>query len=305
MTEERKKFTDEIIAGFRNGAKEFFFTGLKSIGKTFTLLIFNFIKQNSIKTTYFNLEALNKEKDFIKIIIYESQTLFDNKEDWKDAFVLLKNKINDSKNFLRIILNLIQLLANKYMKKGIEYIIILDQIKFKKIEDNVYKDICSIREIVQNTKNLYLIGCCSLNYKGVKEILFFNFSKTKESPNINKIPKLIYINSSKFADKKENQVSNKYLNLFGDNLRFRNIENKLNPKIINLFLKKTKEKLLKFYVTHEFIQFEKIENIPVLNNFKQTTDFLDELNKIPFKYFEIFEKKNMFDFSCPLIKLVF
>ena len=102
MAEERRMFMNEVIAGFRSGLKEYFFTGLNSIGKTFTLLIFNFIKQNLIKTAYFNLEALKKEKDFIKIIIYESQNLFDNKEDWKEAFVLLKNHINDSKNFLRI-----------------------------------------------------------------------------------------------------------------------------------------------------------------------------------------------------------
>ena len=48
--------------------------------------------------------------------------------------------------------------------------------------------------------------------------------------------------------------------------------------------------------------FEKIENIPVLKSFEEKTNFLQELDKIPFKYFEIYEEKNMFDFSCPLIK---
>jgi len=94
--------------------------------------------------------------------------------------------------------------------------------------------------------------------------------------------------------------SNKYLNIFGNNPRFRNIETKLNSKIVNLFLKKTKEKFLEFYGLKDF--FEKIESIPVLKSFEQKTDFLQELDKIPLKYFEIYEEKNMFDFSCPLIK---
>jgi len=41
---ERMIFLDDILARFKNGKKEYFFTGLHSLGKTFTLLSFNFIK---------------------------------------------------------------------------------------------------------------------------------------------------------------------------------------------------------------------------------------------------------------------
>ena len=299
---ERRLFLDDILFEFKDGKKEYFFTGLHSIGKTFTLLAFNFIKQSAIKTAYFNLETLKKRKKFFEIIIYESQNLFDSKEEWENAFLSLKNKINDTKNFLRILFNLIKLLAEKYIKKDINYIIILDQIKFENVEDNEYKEINSIRDFVKNTNNLYLIGCCSINYKGVKEILFYNWTRTNEEPNEKKIPILNYINSWKFNNENTINNSNKYLNLLGNIPRFKNIETKLNSKIVNLFLKKTKEKFLKFYGLKNFLEFEKIENIPVLKSFDQKADFLQELDKIPFKYFEIYEDKNMFDFSCPLIK---
>ena len=163
---ERMIFLEDIITEFKGGKKEYFFTGLHSIGKTFTLLAFNFKKESSIKKAYFNLEALKKRKKFIEIIIYESQNLFDSKEEWKEAFILLLNTINDTRNFLRILLNLIKLITEKYIKKDIIYIIILDQIKFEHVGDNEYKDINSIRDFIKNTQNLYLIGCCSINYKG-------------------------------------------------------------------------------------------------------------------------------------------
>ena len=297
---ERMIFLEDIITEFKGGKKEYFFTGLHSIGKTFTLLAFNFKKESSIKKAYFNLEALKKRKKFIEIIIYESQNLFDSKEEWKEAFILLLNTINDTRNFLRILLNLIKLITEKYIKKDIIYIIILDQIKFEHVGDNEYKDINSIRDFIKNTQNLYLIGCCSINYKGVKEILFYNWTKASEELIENNIPKLYYIKSSKINDENAINNSNKYLNLLGNNPRFRNIETKLNSKIVNLLLKKIKEEFLEYYGPKNF--FEKIENIPVLKSFEQKTNFLQELDKIPFKYFEIYEEKNMFDFSYPLIK---
>jgi len=298
-TIERRIFLDDILSKFKNGKKEYFFTGLHSIGKTFTLLAFNFIKQSSIKKAYFNLEAL-KRKKFLEIIIYESQNLFDSQEEWKEAFILLKNIINDSKNFLRILLNLIKLLAENYIKRDIMYIIILDQIKYESIEDNEYKDIYLLRDIVKNTQNLYLIGCCSMNYKGVKEILFYNWTKTSEELNEKNIPKLNYIKSYKLNDENTINNSNKYLNLLGNTPRFKNIETKLNSKIVNLFLKKAKDDILKFYGPKNI--FGKIENISVLKSFEQKTDFLKKLDKIPLEFFEIYEEKNMFNFSCPLIK---
>ena len=310
--DNRKLFTDSIINKFIKGTKDFFFTGLHSIGKTFTLLLFKSEIHEQIIKVYFNMEALKTEK-FLEIIIYESQKLFDNENKWKDAFIQLKNKISDSNNHLNILYNLIKLFVQKYAKKEIKYVIILDQIKFEKIEDEEYNFINSVRKVIKSSNNVHLIGCCSINYKGVKDILFYNWNKEekeekeekeddkKEEEEEENIPELFYVRQSEFFGEKINE-SNKYLNLLGNIPRFKNIENKLNSKIVNLFLKKIKEKFFKFYGLNEFYKFKKIENIPVTKKFKNMKDFLDKLQKIPFKYFEIDLTQRMFDFSCPIIE---
>ena len=310
--DNRKLFTDSIINKFIKGTKEFFFTGLHSIGKTFTLLLFKSEIHEQIIKVYFNMEALKTEK-FLEIIIYESQKLFDNENKWKDAFIQLKNKISDTNNHLNILYNLIKLFVQKYAKKEIKYVIILDQIKFEKIEDEEYNFINSVRKVIKSSNNVHLIGCCSINYKGVKDILFYNWNKEekeekeekeddkKEEEEEENIPELFYVRQSEFFGEKINE-SNKYLNLLGNIPRFKNIENKLNSKIVNLFLKKIKEKFFKFYGLNEFYKFKKIENIPVTKKFKNMKDFLDKLQKIPFKYFEIDLTQRMFDYSCPIIE---
>ena len=311
--DNRKLFTDSIINKFIKGTKEFFFTGLHSIGKTFTLLLFKSEIHEQIIKVYFNMEALKTEK-FLEIIIYESQKLFDNENKWKDAFIQLKNKISDTNNHLNILYNLIKLFVQKYAKKEIKYVIILDQIKFEKIEDEEYNFINSVRKVIKSSNNVHLIGCCSINYKGVKDILFYIWNKEEKEEKEEKeddkkeeeeeeenIPELFYVRQSEFFGEKINE-SNKYLNLLGNIPRFKNIENKLNSKIVNLFLKKIKEKFFKFYGLNEFYKFKKIENIPVTKKFKNMKDFLDKLQKIPFKYFEIDLTQRMFDFSCPIIE---
>ena len=310
--DNRKLFTDSIINKFIKGTEEFFFTGLHSIGKTFTLLLFKSEIHEQIIKVYFNMEALKTEK-FLEIIIYESQKLFDNENKWKDAFIQLKNKISDSNNHLNILYNLIKLFVQKYAKKEIKYVIILDQIKFEKIGDEEYNFINSVRKVIKSSNNVHLIGCCSINYKGVKDILFYNWNKEekeekeekeddkKEEEEEENIPELFYVRQSEFFGEKINE-SNKYLNLLGNIPRFKNIENKLNSKIVNLFLKKIKEKFFKFYGLNELYKFKKIENIPVTKKFKNMKDFLDKLQKIPFKYFEIDLTQRMFDFSCPIIE---
>ena len=310
--DNRKLFTDSIINKFIKGTKEFFFTGLHSIGKTFTLLLFKSEIHEQIIKVYFNMEALKTEK-FLEIIIYESQKLFDNENKWKDAFIQLKNNISDTNNHLNILYNLIKLFVQKYAKKEIKYVIILDQIKFEKIGDEEYNFINSVRKVIKSSNNVHLIGCCSINYKGVKDILFYNWNKEekeekeekeddkKEEEEEENIPELFYVRQSEFFGEKINE-SNKYLNLLGNIPRFKNIENKLNSKIVNLFLKKIKEKFFKFYGLNEFYKFKKIENIPVTKKFKNMKDFLDKLQKIPFKYFEIDLTQRMFDFSCPIIE---
>ena len=221
--DNRKLFTDSIINKFIKGTKEFFFTGLHSIGKTFTLLLFKSEIHEQIIKVYFNMEALKTEK-FLEIIIYESQKLFDNENKWKDAFIQLKNKISDTNNHLNILYNLIKLFVQKYAKKEIKYVIILDQIKFEKIGDEEYNFINSVRKVIKSSNNVHLIGCCSINYKGVKDILFYNWNKEEKEEKEEKeddkkeeeeeeeenIPELFYVRQSEFFGEKINE-SNKFI----------------------------------------------------------------------------------------------
>ena len=52
---------------------------------------------------------------------------------------------------------MIELFVKKYIKENTEYIIILDKIKFKQIEDKEYNYINKIREVIQKTNGVYLI----------------------------------------------------------------------------------------------------------------------------------------------------
>ena len=302
----RLLFIQMIMNKFSKGEKEYFFTGLHSTGKTFTLLMINFAKIDKTKIIYFNLETLKTTEKFLEIIIYESQYFFDKIEDWKKAFISLKDKISDVRNCLNIIATLIELFVKEYVKEGINYIIILDQIKFKQIGDNEYENINLIRNMAQKNKNLYLIGCCSINYKGVKDMLFYKWTKLESEIKDKNIPYINYISSSQFNENNcSNKNLNKYLHLLGNTPRFKNIEDKLNSKIVNLFIKKTKKKILKFYNSKGFYEFKIIEKIPVMKKFAVVETFLNELAKIPFKYFNINENDYSIDYSCPIIKKVF
>ena len=48
--------------------------------KTFTLLGLANLKQDNIRKAYFNLETLNKSREYFKIIVYESRHLFDDRK---------------------------------------------------------------------------------------------------------------------------------------------------------------------------------------------------------------------------------
>ena len=159
--------------------KEYFITGNASIGKTFTLLGFAKIKTDKYRKAYFNLEALQKSKEYFKIIAYESRHLFqDNKDGWKKVFHKIEEK--DLKSPLSMILCIIQEIS-LIGEQGIKYIFIIDQIKFDDMNHNqVFKEMNNIRNYIKNTSNCYLLGCLSINYKGIKQILFYNLFKTRD-----------------------------------------------------------------------------------------------------------------------------
>ena len=294
----------------KHNEKEVFFTGLPSIGKSFSLLVFNSIKQENIRKAYFNLEILNEKKNenFFEIIIYESQALFKNIQEWKEAFFTLKDRINDSRNYLIIIAELIELISSKYYENNCKYLFILDQIKFKEIGDDEYEIIDKIRKLVIGKDNLILIGCCSLNYKGVKDLLFYQWFKEeiKYKKNNNDFlapPNLEFLNALQNGNIQEDVNKNEYLMLLGNMPRFRNNIERLNQKIVNICCKKIKKKMIKFYNIEQLFDYKQLEYIPVGKTFENNKIFKEELERIPFKYFQINFNENSFDYSYPIVKV--
>ena len=278
--------------------KEYFFTGNSSIGKTFTLLGLTNWKSNNIRRAYYNLKALYKSEEYFKIIVYESRNLFENKKQWMNAFHKIEEQ--EIKTPLGMILRIIEDVS-LLGKKEFKYIFIIDQIKFGDInKDKRYKIMNKIRKFIKETNNFFLIGCFALNYKGTKQILFYNWFRKNVLENELNIPKV---------DLKEidllncNESDNKYLKLVGNFPSYRSLKDKLNIKIINILIKIIKEKIKKFYDYEESLILKNLENIPVNKIFENEEDFENLLNNIPFKYFKIDIQKRMIDYSYLLVKI--
>ena len=286
---------------FEDIKDEYFFTGPHSIGKTFTLLSFSNYNRKIIRKAYFNLEVLKSNKQYFEIIAYEARHLFDDNDSWKNAFI----KIKEREPFA-IIKSLIELVSSKIEEK---FIFILDQIKFQstKEEDIEFQQIKSIRKIIKNTKNCSLIGCCSINYKGVKDILFdqwFSFNnRTITLKYITKILTNSAYDSQIDIEYIEENKENKFLKMLGGLPRYMNIKNVLNKKILNVMIKKIKEKIQHFYNKNKLLSFSNLEEIKVNESFQNLIDFKLFLEKIPFKYFVINMNDKSVDYAYPLVKI--
>ena len=286
---------------FEDIKDEYFFTGPHSIGKTFTLLSFSNYNRKIIRKAYFNLEVLKSNKQYFEIIAYEARHLFDDNDSWKNAFIKIKER-----DPFAIIKSLIETVSSKTEEK---FIFILDQIKFQstKEEDIEFQQIKSIRKIIKNTKNCFLIGCCSINYKGVKDILFdqwFSFNnRTITLKYITKILTNSAYDSQIDIEYIEENKENKFLKMLGGLPRYMNIKNVLNKKILNVMIKKIKEKIQHFYNKNKLLSFSNLEEIKVNESFQNLIDFKLFLEKIPFKYFIINMNDKSVDYAYPLVKI--
>lgn len=278
--------------------KEHFISGNVSIGKTFTLLGWTNWKTDDRRKAYYNLEVLEKSDEYFKIIAYESRNLFNNQKDWINSFHKIEEE--DLKTPLSMILNIIKDVSKE---QNMNYIFIIDQIKFDDItKDRAYEELNSIRAFIKKTNNCFLIGCLSINYKGTKQILFYNWFKIKDFQK-EKLDTELNIPSVEIVklNVDEAQTNNKFLKLLGNLPRFRHIQDKLNTKIINIVVKKIKEKIKKFYAYNELLTFKNLEDIPI-NEPQSKTEFESLLHKIPFKYFKIDLKNKTINYSFPLVK---
>ena len=164
------------------------------------MLLFANNNTKKSRKAYFNLEILKSNKQYFEILAYESRNLFDDNETWKNTFIEIKDK--EKRDPLSIISYLITKVSSK--EKDTKYFFILDQIKYQSISkyDIEFQGIQSLRQLIKQTQNCFLIGCCSINYKGVKDILFGNWFSIKNDPStINCNPQSNHQNN--FIDQKE------------------------------------------------------------------------------------------------------
>ena len=236
-----------------NGIKEYFFTGPYSIGKTISLLIYaRKAKGTNFRRAYFNFEILNNKSNYFEILAYESRVFFDNNKDWEKAFEDIKEK--EPKDFFDILLLLVDNISKKKDNNNNKYILIFDQIKFENFENKEFTTINNIRDKIKKMDNIFIIGCCSINYKGIKELLLKNLYSASE-PDIIKMDYLPSLQSEEEMDH-----NNKLLKILGYLPRYRHLKNKLNWKIVNILCKKIKKKILSFYEKNN-ININKIEEL--------------------------------------------
>ena len=270
--------------------KEFFFTGPSSIGKTINLLLLSNINTEKRRNAYFNLKALEYNEKYFEIAAYESRHLFDNNQDWENAFRKILNE--NRRGIYSIICALIKICGEKDNESNIKYYFILDEIIFDKTEEKnyIFGMMNYIRNLISKTNNCYLIGCCSLKGKGTRDILIYQqFSyNIKYSLNLNFIAN--YIN---LYEKMEEIEGNKYLKMLGNLPKYINFKDALNMKILNIIKKKIKKHIKKFYdKNRDKIISTGLDKIDVNKTFKYRDNFKNFLETIPTRYFIIYTAIN-------------
>ena len=241
--------------------------------------------KSQIYKAYFNLEILSKQSNYTEIIIYETRYLFDNKEDYQKFYKDLYNELTN-KNYLIFIFTIFEKFVKLYPDKKI--FIILDHFKYKEEKDiDALKE---TRDLVKRYLNLYLIVCCSLNYKGVKKALIFNLNKNNHDE---RIPNFKLYN--KLTDNKLLFQNNIYLEKLKYLPRYCEIINTLSQKILNLLKKK-------FYENKEDVMIKNLEKL-IVNKILDINQFEDILEIFPIKYLEIDLNNKTFNYLYPLSKI--
>ena len=314
----------KYLCNIEKKGKTYFMTGPHGIGKTFTLLAFITInKPKEMRYIYLNLDILKNENNNMMIFFYEARNLFDNLEEYINAFkyvqenlkmASLKNQraniFNNLKDeLLSIVLCLIEYIDLNKSKKypNLRFSIIIDQ--FKYINDDEYncKLIIKLKNIIETKKSFSLIVCSSLNYKAIKNNLINSISNKGEEN------KFDFELENKICNKPNMTNNNEFLDLLGYLPIYCQNQKLINKKYINLMKKIIKKKFFKFY-SNIFLNKEnyaedfmiiRLKLIKKKRNIKLSNDEMIEfMMQNPIKYFNIYLDKLKFDYLFPLIGII-
>ena len=267
---------------FYDSKKEYFFTGPNSIGKTINLLLLSNFNFKNSRNAYYNLKALENNKKYFEMIVYESRHLFDNNQEWENAF---RRIVKEAGRYEYNIINeLIKICGEKADESNIKYCFILDEITFDKRGENaIIENLDKIRKSISKTNNCFLIGCCSINNEGVRDVLLHQRFSYNEKYKLNLDVKSGYI--SLYDETKEKSKGDKYLKILGNLPKYLNFKDLLNMKILNLIKKKIKKDIIKFYNSDIYkLSISDLENIDVNKSYQYIDSFKNFLEKIPTQY---------------------
>ena len=250
------------------------------------------------------MKALNNASNSFEIIAYESRRLFNNYQEFKSFSDLIKECKNNQTIF-GVIKNIISNLSKgNYLNK--KYTIILDQIKIKYKNSAEFFFIKEVRELIKNTEDIFLIGCASLDYYYVKDSLL---AKNKNKNEATELPSFEYY--SKIYSKPFNINNN--LSVLGDWPRYFQLSSKINKKIVNVFKKKFKKKIKKFYSLNKgkkndnVIANQIIGDLEIISMIagKSVDGFYNYLESFPIKFLSLDFKEYKIDYLYPLVEIAF
>ncbi len=321
--DKRSKIIKYLFNIVKKG-KTHFITGPHGIGKTFTLLAFlAYSKPKEIRYIYLNLDILKKEKNKMMIFFYEARNLFDNEEEFINAFKYIQDNLKMSslksqrKNFflnlkdelLSIVICLVEYIDLEKSKKNpnLMFAIIIDQ--FKYINDDEYncRLLIKLKEIIDAKKCFSLIVCSSLNYNGIKNNLINSIL------NIQNKSKFFFELENEICDKLYMKKPNEFLKLLGYLPRYCQNQKLINKKYINLMKKIIKKKFFKFYsnifinkhIDAEDLMIIRLKYIKAKRNCQLTNDeMIDFIRENPIKYFNLNLENISFDYLFPLIEII-
>ena len=300
-TEERKNFFNKLIHFLFTKDMNFFkITGPSNDGKTLTLLIFSRTRNNIV---YFNLKYIMSlfyanDTSYLNVMIYElGRAYFSSNDEISKIENIFKE--NSFKHPWKILLELTDALLNE------SKIIILDQLKEKTLDFEIYK---KIEEKVKGKKLKFII-CSSINDTFIKFKVLNTIKDFHGNPKY--LAKdcqdyyfyfcdLLNKDQLKLYYEKKN-VSQKYIDSFGYNPKyiymFKNSKNEINTfnDIKSHIIKKIKECYLEKDVTYKEILFLTSSNL------EKELDYVNDFNILSFtslKYFNLEFHEKSFKIKC-------
>ena len=298
LSDERKNFYNNLLKKIVSPNNIIELYGPFGIGKSISLLAFK--KKGLIKNSiYININAISKLENkeiLLKLLLYESITLCDNFQQFKELEEYLSAKNTENDDVWTLIKKIIIYMSDKLIN---EFIIIIDQYKEFLKDSNFYIK-QKLNDVLFNISGYQIIKCSSMDDTEVKN----NFIKILENDNYIYIDKLINI----YTQNEEEKI------YFGNVYLFHYLYLKSKKSFgefieaQKLIIKKDIQNIIKRQFNNLLEAISNISNIikySIKFNEREIKSFILFL---PVKYLKIKQLDKeyfIFEYSCFLLRLIF